>query len=192
MQTFTGTSPEDRLRNGEPDSYVSSLLEPAPLPILSDETLYGLPGDIVEAIEPHTEADRVAVLVNLLCAFGNAIGRGAYKRIGADVHHLRIYAALVGQTSKARKGTSWGYVRELMREADHLWAADHVQNGLSSGEGLIHAVRDPILKDNKKTGESETVDEGVTDKRLLVVEPELASTLKVMTREGNTLSPVVR
>ncbi len=120
MQTFTGTSPEDRLRNGEPDSYVSSILEPAPWPVLSDEALYGLPGDIVEAIVPHTEADRVAVLVNLLCAFGNAIGRGAYKRIGADVHHLRIYAALVGQTSKARKGTSWGYVRELMRETDHL------------------------------------------------------------------------
>jgi hypothetical protein len=151
-----------------------------------------LPGEIVGAIEPHTEADRVAVLVNLLCAFGNAIGRGAYKRIGADVHHLRIYAALVGQTSKARKGTSWGYVRELMREADPVWAADHVQNGLSSGEGLIHAVRDPVSKLNKQIGQTETVDEGVTDKRLLVVEPELASTLKMMARDGNTLSPVVR
>jgi hypothetical protein len=151
-----------------------------------------LPGEIVEAIEPHTEADRVAILVNLLCVFGNAIGRGAYKRIGADVHHLRIYAALVGQTSKARKGTSWGYIRELMHGADPSWAADHVQNGLSSGEGLIHAVRDPIRQQNKKTCETEIVDEGVIDKRLLVVEPELASTLKVMARDGNTLSPVVR
>jgi hypothetical protein len=192
MQIFDGTSAGDPGLNGGADPYVSSIPEPATWPVLSEEALHGLPGEIVEAIEPHTEADRVAVLVNLLCAFGNAIGRGAYKRIGADVHHLRIYAVLVGQTSKARKGTSWGYVRGLMQEADPLWTAGHVQNGLSSGEGLIHAVRDPVHKENKKTGETETIDEGVTDKRLLVVEPEFSSTLKMMARDGNTLSPVVR
>ena len=36
------------------------------------------------------------------------------------------------------------------------------------------------------------VDEGVKDKRLLVLEAELAGVLKVMSREGNTLSPVIR
>jgi hypothetical protein len=185
-------STDDSFLEGEPDNYDANIPNPAPWPVLQEEALYGLPGEIVKAIEPHTEADRVAVLVNLLCAFGNAIGRGAHKRIGADVHHLRIYAALVGKTSKARKGTSWGYVRELMLEVDPAWAADHVQNGLSSGEGLIHAVRDPVRKENKKTGEMETVDEGVINKRLMVVEPELASTLKMMSRDGNTLSPVVR
>jgi hypothetical protein len=192
MQTLAGTSAGDRERNGELSSYVSAIPESVLWPVLSDEALYGLPGEIVEAIEPHTEADRVAVLVSFLCAFGNAIGRGAYKRIGADMHHLRIYAVLVGQTSKARKGTSWGYVRELMHEADPLWTTGHVQNGLSSGEGLIHAVRDPVRKENTKTGETETIDEGITDKRLLVVEPEFSSTLKMMARDGNTLSPVVR
>src|SRR5215211_4597133 len=192
MQTFAGTNAGDKRRNGKLDYHVSSFLEPAAWPVLSDEVLYSLPGEIVETIEPHSEADRVAVLVNLLCAFGNAIGRGAYKRIGPDVHHLRIYAALVGQTSKARKGTSWVYVRELMREADPLWATDNVQNGLSSREGLIHAARDPVRKENKKTGETETLDEGVINKRLLVVEPEFASTLKMIARDGNTLSPVVR
>src|SRR5215218_2156601 len=38
----------------------------------------------------------------------------------------------------------------------------------------------------------ETQDEGAKDKRLLVVASELASVLKVMNREGNTLSPVIR
>jgi hypothetical protein len=113
-------------------------------------------------------------------------------KVGADVHHLRIYATLVGQTSKARKGTSWGYVRELMEGADPLWASGRVQDGLSSGEGLIHAVRDPVVKDNKKSGEPETIDEGVIDKRLLVLASELASVLKMMSRDGNTLSPVIR
>lgn len=36
------------------------------------------------------------------------------------------------------------------------------------------------------------IDPGVDDKRLLVIEPELASALKVMTRQGNTLSPLIR
>ncbi|MGH7294683.1 MAG: DUF3987 domain-containing protein [Polyangiaceae bacterium] len=53
-------------------------------------------------------------------------------------------------------------------------------------------MRDPIERVNPKTGEVETVDEGVDDKRLLVVEPEFASPLKVLAREGNTLSPLIR
>jgi hypothetical protein len=36
------------------------------------------------------------------------------------------------------------------------------------------------------------VDEGVADKRLLVIEPEFASCLQVMSREGNTLSATIR
>jgi hypothetical protein len=36
------------------------------------------------------------------------------------------------------------------------------------------------------------VDHGVEDKRLLVVEPELGRTFRVMRREGNTLSAVLR
>src|SRR5215217_6935702 len=179
-------------RDGRPDVYSSYVPEQAPWPVLKEEALHGLPGEIVRAVEPHTESDPVAVLVNVLAAFGNAIGRGAYMRVGADAHNLRIDAALGGRSSKARKGTSWGYVRELMASVDPPWVYDRVQDGLSSGEGLIHAVRDPVLKENKKTGETETQDEGAKDKRLLVVAQELASVLKVMNREGNTLSPVIR
>lgn len=52
----------------------------------------------------------------------------------------------------------------------------------------------PVKFEGKPTGEYtlETVDEGVRDKRLLVLEAEYAGVLKVMAREGNTLSPVVR
>jgi hypothetical protein len=59
------------------------------------------------------------------------------------------------------------------------------------GEGLIYAVRDRVEGENKK-GETAVLDEGVEDKRLLVLEAELAGVLKVMSREGNTLSPVIR
>lgn len=36
------------------------------------------------------------------------------------------------------------------------------------------------------------IDEGVKDKRLMVVEAEFSSTLRVMGRDGNTLSPTIR
>jgi hypothetical protein len=47
-----------------------------PWPELDAAALYGLPADVVQIFEPHTEADPVAVLANLLCAFGSVIGRG--------------------------------------------------------------------------------------------------------------------
>lgn len=172
-------------------NFVSFVPERVAWPVLGDEALHGLPGEIVRAIEPHTEADTVAVLVNLLAAFGNAIGRGAFFRVGADTHHLKINAALVGETSKGRKGMSWGHVRELMHTMDSEWAEGRVLHGLSSGEGLIHAVRDRVEGENSK-GEEIVYDPGVSDKRLLVLEAELASALKVMKREGNTLSPAIR
>jgi hypothetical protein len=178
-------------REGEPDAYVASIPNPPPWPELEEEALCGLPGEIVAEIEPHTEADPVAVLASLLAAFGNAIGRGAYFRVGADLHHLKLNVGLVGDTSKGRKGMSWGYVRELMRAADERWAEERVLHGLSSGEGLIYAVRDRVEGENKKS-EKIVLDEGVEDKRLLVLEAELAGVLKVMSREGNTLSPVIR
>ena len=178
-------------RAGNPDIYVLSVSESLPWPELAEEVLCGLPGAIIGAVEPHTEADRVAVLASLLAAFGNAIGRGAYFRVSADVHHLKLNVGLVGDTAKGRKGMSWGYVRELMHAADKRWTDDRVLHGLSSGEGLIYAVRDRVEGVNKK-GETTVVDEGVEDKRLLVLEAELAGVLKVMSREGNTLSPVIR
>ena len=178
-------------REGKPDAYVASIPDPPPWPELEEEALCGLPGDIITEIEPHTEADSVAVLASLLAAFGNAIGRGAFFRVGADVHHLKLNVGLVGDTSKGRKGMSWGYVRELMRAADEQWVEERVLHGLSSGEGLIYAVRDRVEGEDKK-GETMVLDPGVGDKRLLVLEAELAGVLKVMSREGNTLSPVIR
>ena len=45
---------------------------------------HGLAGEIVQAIAPHTEADPVAVLVQLLVACGALIGRGAWFEVEAD------------------------------------------------------------------------------------------------------------
>lgn len=160
-------------------------------PKLDDAALQGLAGEVVLTVLPHTEADAVALLASLLTACGNAMGRGAYMRVGADRHHLNLNVGLVGETSKARKGMSWNAVHSYVHVADPPWAEDRIMGGLSSGEGLIYAVRDPQTGTNAK-GETVVSDPGVTDKRLMIVEGEFAGVLKVASRDGNTLSALLR
>ncbi len=163
---------------------------------LEDEAYHGLAGEVIRELEPYTEADNAAILMNFLVAFGNAIGRQAYMQVGADRHFGNLFCLLIGNTAKARKGTSWGPIRELFRRVDEKWQNDRVCGGLTSGEGLIWNVRDPVWgkEKNKNTGELEDVviDEGVKDKRLLVIESEFSSVLKVAKREGNILKEIIR
>jgi hypothetical protein len=168
-------------------------------PTPDENAFYGVAGDAVRLIEPHSESDPVAILVQFLLAFGNVIGRRAHYLVEADKHFTNLFAVIVGATSKGRKGTSWGHVKSLFGQIAPEWESFRRQSGLSSGEGLIHAVRDAVekqepVKENGRVTDYQTViaDEGVEDKRLLVVEPEFASTLRVINRDGNTLSPVIR
>jgi hypothetical protein len=159
----------------------------------------GLAGELVESIDPHTESDPVAVLIQLLVAYGNLIGRHAHFSVEAERHYLNLFACIVGLSSKGRKGTSWAIARWLMASVDPDWTRDHVLGGLTSGEGMIWAVRDPITKKEpiKERGkvvdyEDVIVDAGIEDKRALFLETEMGRVLKVLTREGNTLSDLIR
>jgi hypothetical protein len=136
-------------------------------------------------LEPHTEADPAAILLQFLVAVGNLIGRTAYFTVESDQHFLTEFVALVGDSAKARKGTAAGHVRRLLREIDPEWDLSRVVDGLSSGEGLIAAAAD---RDTEEEVDTPTED----DKRLLVLQGELAGTLRVLARQGNILSPVLR
>jgi hypothetical protein len=160
-------------------------------PTMGEAAYHGIIGEVVRTIEPETEADPVAILIQLIVATGNMMGREAYYQVESDRHHPNLFAAAVGETSKARKGTSWGRVRGICYHADQEWVLRHIGSGLSSGEGLIHQVRDRVTKINKD-GEEEVVDTGVTDKRFMALEAELSSLLKVMERAGSTISPLFR
>jgi hypothetical protein len=176
------------------------LPEPRPWPEpLAEEAFHGLAGRIVRAIEPASEADPAALLVQLLIAFGNVIDRVAHATAEADDHYGNEFVVLVGQTSKARKGSSWGRIRRFLARVDSEWAGHCISGGLSSGEGLTWAVRDPIIsrqavKEKGRVVDYEEVetDPGVSDKRLLVVEPEFATVLRMNERQGNTLSARIR
>lgn len=190
----------DSLACGQKNERQTSNLTVMPWPDPpASEAYHGLTGDVVRVIEPHTEADLVALLLQFLTAFGNMIGRAAHFKVEGDLHYTNLFAVLVGRTSRARKGTSWSRVRRPLMAADLAWVDSHIQSGLSSGEGLIWEVRDaivkrePIKERGRITSHQEVeVDEGVADKRLLVYEAEFAVVLKSIERQGNILSAILR
>lgn len=151
---------------------------------------YGLAGKLALAVDPFTEADPFAVFVNVLTAFGSMAGRSCHFSAGGGRHHANLFVGLVGNTAAGRKGTSWSTVAPALRMADETWFDERRISGLATGEGLIHQIRDP--RREWKDGELVETDGGVPDKRLFCLEEELARPFRVMRREGNTLSAVLR
>jgi len=174
------------------DAALDLAVAPWPTP-LGEAAFYGMAGEHVECIARNSEADPAALLTQELVAFGAVVGDGPYYEVEADRHPARLFAVVVGETANARKGTSAGIVRRRYERAQRPVT---MKSGLSSGEGLIWCVRDPITKRdrNKRTGEIEEhlADDGVEDKRLLVVEGEFSHALRVVGREHNTLAAVIR
>ena len=161
-----------------------------PWPVLGAAAYHGLAGEVVATLLPQTEADPVALLLQYLVYFGNAVGRGPYYQVENDKHFAILFLLLVGNTAKARKGLSANRVRFIFDTADAAWTLQCVNGGMSSGEGVLHAIRDPVYAMQK--GKSVMTDPGVEDKRMLLNESEFYSALEVMKREGNILSRIVR
>jgi Bifunctional DNA primase/polymerase, N-terminal/Primase C terminal 1 (PriCT-1) len=185
----------------------SSIAEETPAPAypwpepLDEAAFHGLAGDFVKLVEPHTEADPAALLIQFLVAAGNVVGRSIYRRAEGARHFTNLFCTLIGRTGHGRKGSSWAQVqRPFYLLQDNDWIKTRKQTGLVSGEGLIWCVRDaierkePIKERGRYTGEYQIaqVDPGVADKRLLVMESEFAKVLIVAGREGNTLSQIIR
>jgi Protein of unknown function (DUF3987) len=160
-------------------------------PQIDPGAFYGIAGRLVEAIRPHSEADPVALLVHTMIYFGNSAGRAVYMEVDGARHGLNENAVFVGPTSKGRKGTARRRIERFFDRVDPDWTSSRIVSGLASGEGLIHAVRDPAEGTNKK-GEPVLNDPGVEDKRLMVVEEEYASVVAVCQRERCTLSSIIR
>ena len=164
---------------------------------------HGITGDIVRLATANSEADPVAVAVTHLVWAGAAFGRTRFLPIGDDNHHARLFSVIVGESSRARKGTStkapkriwdraFDYLEQSSQEAGGNLAPEfsklNVSSGpMSSGEGIIFEIRD---------GESFVTngewDLGVPDKRLLIIEGEFGAVLRAAQRSGNTLSTMLR
>jgi hypothetical protein len=154
-----------------------------------------LVGEIGKLATRDSEADPVAVMGTAL-AYGAAMfGRNRFVSLGDTVHHSRLFVAAVGSSSRARKGTSFDPVKRIFASAERALQSCSTlpfpsgpslklsSGPLSSGEGLIDAIRDK--RGHEDTGE-------VNDKRLLCIEGEFGSVLRACQRQGNNLSTVLR
>ncbi len=159
-----------------------------------DAVYRGLAGEIVRAYQPQTEADPLAILAQLLTAFGAAIGSGPHFMVGEKRHEPRLFTVIAGQSAKARKGDAWHIVKTLLAETR---LAPRILTSLSSGEGVVKQVRDDEIRRVPVKGqpgqyEEVIVEVGEPDKRLLVTLTEMAGMFDVLRREGNTLSALLR
>ena len=165
-------------------------------PIMGSPASLGLVGEIAKLATLRSEADLTAVMGTALTWGGATLGRNRFFRVGDTIYHARLNCALVGKSGRARKGTSMAPVQRIYGAAERILQQQStrpfpsglslkVSHGpLSSGEGLIYAIRDG---DGEKDGE-----EGVLDKRLLCAEGEFGAALRAFQRQGNTLSQIIR
>ena len=173
----------------------ASITAPAPLlPVadgwpqpIAEAAFIGPIGAFVRRATANSEADRSACLVAALIRFGSRIGRTAVLKVGGTQHHANEFGLLVGPTGSGRKGTTLSYAAILFGQTDSLkpdWNDPLIgrdSTGLSSGQGVIHALRDPAGDDA-----------GVLEKRLLVSESEFAKVLAGCRANESTLSAVIR
>lgn len=163
-----------------------------PPPVLAPEGFHGVLKEICKISTRYSEASPVAIAANTIATFSAMIGRIAFQHIGDGICHARPFFLLTGRTGKARKGTSEYTPYRIFNEAERMLGEDYQKlkrhgGGLSTGEGLGWVVHDEIL--NK---EGEVAEEGVTDKRLYVVEAEFAGCMAAASREKNNLSATIR
>jgi hypothetical protein len=144
------------------------------------EAYYGILGAYVKRIEDQTEADPFGILMQALVAAGNIIGSKAFMRVGADLHRPNLFAVNVGKTSHARKTMSKNIALAPFKGIEPRWETDCIQAGISTGEGIINAVRDTFGQ------------ESVLGRRLFLIETEFAKTLTVMNRKESTTGAVLR
>jgi hypothetical protein len=171
----------DEARRAAEEAAAAAAL-PVPLPASDPGMFRGVLGQIAEAADPGTEADKVGVYASLLSAASALIGNDPHVRIGNTRHPLLVWTLLIGRTSTGRKGEATGTALRVVRKAV-TEVREIEESGLSSGEGLIERIRDTM--DAEDGG-------GTMDKRLLVIETEMAMVMAACAREGTKLPGILR
>jgi hypothetical protein len=74
---------------------------------LGDAALYGFAGEIVHTIEPHSESDPVALLLQFLTAFGSVVG---FRR-----HFMVEAISIIGHITPRRAFATSSAIRWVIR-----------------------------------------------------------------------------
>lgn len=180
--------------NGHGYSIPSNIVDwPAPI---SEAGMYGIAGEYVRLVAPHTEADPNAILLAFLVHAGNLLGRDFFVPTGADRHCGNLYLCLVGPTAGGRKGSAIAAAEHFFTRGTNAPGMPRILRGISSGEGVIWKVHDAITKrefsKHTKQFEDLPVEENVDEKRTLYSLSEFQQNITSMRRPESILSSVLR
>lgn len=167
---------------------------PWPKPI-NETGRYGIAGEFLNLIEPHTEADPNALLLTFLTYAGNLMGRNFFIHAGADQHFGNLFTCLVGNTGYGRKGSAMAAVESFYSKGSpphlgkRLW-------GISTGEAIVYEIHDEIWKftfDKKSQAYVRMLAEpNEPEKRLLIVLSEFQQCLANMKKADSILPSILR
>jgi hypothetical protein len=171
---------------------VYRLLPPLSIPSFDEKLLYGPLGEMTKKICEYCETNPATVYLSLLVDFGNVIGRGPRFHVNKTCHYTNEYLAIVGPTSKGRKGTGRDVVDFLIESADSSWK-QCLMGGVGSGQAVISRVRDGYEYQKRgRDGKPTTVIvPPVADKRLCIRSGELGRLFDMMGTDS-CLSQVYR
>jgi hypothetical protein len=202
-----GGGREAQLTNGQPidlqkeseERFRQYLTDPEPFPApMRPEAFHGILGGIVRLMSQHCESSPEVLLLHGLVIIGNILGRSAYVHGGGPKLFPNEYAVCVGETARGRKGTAHSMWEHLIATVNPDWLDGCLARQTQTGEGIVHRVRDerygvpPGRKRRDEPAQEVLLDEGVSDKRLLILEEEFSHVLKMAQRSGNTLSEILR
>lgn len=107
-----------------------------------DKAMFNGPfGEIVDALDPHTEGSRVGVLGTLVAAFSGYLGQHTKVQTGNGLSPLMFWTVLVGQTGKGRKGTATRIGMKVVEQAFSAWSEENVIHGCpATGLGFIQEL----------------------------------------------------
>ena len=177
-KTYVSRSTQVASPTFPPPQQAHDSLSTAAVPELEAAALYGLAGQVVQSIAPHTEAHPASLLLQLLTAFGNMVGHGPHCMVGETRHALNLFVVLVGDSSKARKGSSWHQIARLLEEFGNPWMRSRVNHDRVSAVGLSF-----LLRDRRSPP---------ADNRLLVLCEDSGSVLSALKHDKGQLAPLLR
>ena len=173
------------------------LLTPAPI---APAAFVGPLGDLVALWAGHTEASRQNILAQTIAVLSAVPDYARVYTGDAKPCGPALFLLVLGSTA-SRKGTGGTIALDFLARAFPAFVhgvnprpeeallvpmPSRVLTAVSSGEGIIAAVRDD------STSRKGELQPGVSDKRLTIVLEEFALLLRIMSREGNVVGDVLR
>ncbi|HEY0703376.1 MAG TPA: DUF3987 domain-containing protein [Candidatus Acidoferrales bacterium] len=155
-------------------------------PTFDPSILYGPAGVLINKMCAYNEAHPLGMYLDLLVNIGNMCGRRPHFFVDKTRHGMVEFVARIGESSRSRKGTGRDVVDAFCQMIDMGWTLNRIVSNFGSGQAIIDQIRDAKTYSVKQRDDwVEKIKPGVSDKRLLIHEAELA-TLFVLAGQPNT------